>query len=57
MLSGMPATMPRQNQIRNIQFYQNDAGEIPGGDGRTGREKVDVVLMDPPQKRQRPKNS
>ena len=38
----------KANQIRNIQFYQNDAGKFlveMAGQGA----KVDVVLMDPPR--------
>lgn len=48
MLSGMPANNAKANQIRNIQFYQNDAGKFlveMAGQGA----KVDVVLMDPPR--------
>ncbi len=45
----------KANQIRNIQFYQNDAGKFlveMAGQGA----KVDVVLMDPPEAAA-PKNS
>ena len=36
------------NQVRNIQFYQNDAGRFLLGMEAQGVQ-VDVVLMDPPR--------
>ena len=38
----------KANQIRNIQFYQNDAGKFLVEMASQGA-KVDVVLMDPPR--------
>ena len=38
----------KANQIRNIQFYQNDAGKFLVEMAAQGA-KVDVVLMDPPR--------
>ncbi len=38
----------RRNNIKNIQFYQNDAGKFLVGMAQQ-QEKVDVVLMDPPR--------
>lgn len=37
-----------QNQIKNISFYQNDAGVFMTGMAEQG-ERADVVLMDPPR--------
>lgn len=38
----------KRNNVKNIQFYQNDAGEFLVGMAEQGA-KVDVVLMDPPR--------
>lgn len=38
----------KKNQIKNIRFYQKDAGKFMC-DMVARREKVDVVLMDPPR--------
>ena len=38
----------RQNQISNIQFYQNDAGVFMT-ELAEKNEKIDVVFMDPPR--------
>lgn len=38
----------KRNQVKNIQFYQNDAGKFLVGMAEQGA-KVDVVLMDPPR--------
>lgn len=38
----------KQNQVKNIQFYCNDAGRFMTSMAERG-EKVDVVLMDPPR--------
>lgn len=38
----------RTNQIRNVRFYQNDAGTFMVQMAEAG-EKVDVVFMDPPR--------
>ncbi len=38
----------RQNQCRNIDFYQNDAGKFMMQLAQAG-EKIDVVFMDPPR--------
>lgn len=38
----------KRNDIRNIRFYQNDAGEFMSQLSESG-EKVDVVFMDPPR--------
>ena len=38
----------RQNQVKNIQFYQNDAGKFLV-EMASQNAKVDVVLMDPPR--------
>lgn len=38
----------RRNGVRNIRFYQNDAGEFMTQLAES-REKVDVVFMDPPR--------
>lgn len=37
-----------RNQVKNISFYQNDAGVFMTGMAEQG-EKADVVLMDPPR--------
>lgn len=38
----------KRNNVKNIQFYQNDAGQFLVGMAEQGA-KVDVVLMDPPR--------
>lgn len=38
----------KRNNVKNIQFYQNDAGKFLVGMAEQGA-KVDVVLMDPPR--------
>ena len=38
----------KRNQIKNIQFYNNDAGKFMVGMASQG-EKADVVFMDPPR--------
>ena len=38
----------KRNQVKNIQFYQKDAGEFMVQLAESG-EKIDVVLMDPPR--------
>ena len=38
----------RKNQVKNIRFYQNDAGKFMVGMAQEG-EKADVVFMDPPR--------
>ena len=38
----------KQNQVKNIQFYQNDAGKLLLQMAEQG-EKLDVLLMDPPR--------
>lgn len=38
----------KSNQIKNVRFYQNDAGRFMVGMAEQG-EKADVVLMDPPR--------
>ena len=38
----------KYNQVKNIEFYQNDAGKFLVGMADQGA-KVDVVLMDPPR--------
>lgn len=38
----------KQNEIRNVKFYQKDAGEFLVGMAEQG-EKADVVFMDPPR--------
>ncbi len=38
----------KMNQIRNISFYNNDAGEFVTG-LVNGRKKVDVVFLEPPR--------
>ncbi len=38
----------KRNNVKNIQFYQNDAGRFLVGMAEQGA-KVDVVLMDPPR--------
>lgn len=38
----------RQNDIKNIRFYQNDAGKFMV-QMAASKEKVDVVIMDPPR--------
>lgn len=38
----------KANQVKNIQFYQQDAGKFMGEMAEQGA-KVDVVLMDPPR--------
>lgn len=38
----------KKNEVKNIQFYQKDAGEFMVQLSESG-EKVDVVLMDPPR--------
>ncbi len=41
-------TNARMNQIKNVDFYQNDAGRFLTQMAEAG-EKVDVVFMDPPR--------
>ena len=41
-------TNAKLNQIKNISFYNNDAGEFMVGLANEGK-KVDVVFMDPPR--------
>ncbi len=38
----------KKNEVKNIQFYQKDAGDFMVQMAESG-EKVDVVLMDPPR--------
>ena len=38
----------KKNNVKNIRFYQNDAGKFMVGMAEAG-EKVDVVIMDPPR--------
>ena len=38
----------KRNNVKNIEFYQNDAGQFLVGMAEQGA-KVDVVLMDPPR--------
>lgn len=38
----------KQNQVKNIEFYQNDAGKLLLQLAEQG-EKLDVLLMDPPR--------
>lgn len=38
----------KQNQVKNIEFYQNDAGKLLLQMAEQG-EKLDVLLMDPPR--------
>ncbi|MBQ3600530.1 MAG: 23S rRNA (uracil(1939)-C(5))-methyltransferase RlmD [Lachnospiraceae bacterium] len=38
----------KRNQIKNIRFYENDAGKFMVGMAKQG-EKADVVIMDPPR--------
>lgn len=38
----------KRNNVKNIQFYQNDAGKFLVGMAEQGA-KVDVVIMDPPR--------
>lgn len=38
----------KRNQVKNIRFYQNDAGKFMVEMAQQG-EKADVVLMDPPR--------
>ena len=38
----------RENKIKNISFYTNDAGDFLNGMARDG-EKAEVVFMDPPR--------
>ena len=38
----------KQNQVKNIQFYQNDAGKLLLQMAEQG-ERIDVLLMDPPR--------
>ena len=38
----------RENKIKNISFYTNDAGDFLAGMAQNG-EKAEVVFMDPPR--------
>lgn len=38
----------KKNNVKNIRFYQNDAGKFMVGMAEAG-EKADVVIMDPPR--------
>lgn len=38
----------RRNSVKNVRFYQNDAGKFMMGMAKQG-EKADVVFMDPPR--------
>lgn len=39
----------RRNDVKNIRFYQNDAGKFLVGMAQAAGERVDVLLMDPPR--------
>lgn len=38
----------KKNNVKNVRFYQNDAGKFMVGMAKAG-EKADVVIMDPPR--------
>lgn len=39
----------KRNEVKNIEFYQNDAGDFMVDMATNQKEKLDVLLMDPPR--------